>query len=66
MRTLVVAALVLAAAALVALPSAATAKPDLPACQVTSFNPETGEGTMVCGPYFCYVGPSHGGLRCFG
>jgi len=66
MRALLVAALVLTATALVVLPSA-SAQPVPPiGCKVTSFDPQTGDGTLACGPYFCYFGPSHGGLRCFG
>ena len=60
---LVGALLVLGAIAL--LPTAAEAQP-IGACTVTSFDPATGDGTAVCGPYYCRFGPDNGGIRCFG
>jgi len=62
MRALLVAALLLLGAAAV-LPTAVEAQPV--GCRVTSFDPSTGDGTAVCGPYFCEFGPDYG-FRCFG
>jgi hypothetical protein len=63
MRAFVLAALVLAAFVLV-VPSAAEAKPDIP-CGPITFDPQTGDGTLSCGPYGCYYGVDYG-IRCFG